>query len=128
MSLLALVVSCGAGAYHKGRYLLDKGMYDDAVKQFQLAEKANPRNVKYKTALVRAKLTAAQQHFDKGKMAMAHGDLDNAAVELEKTLELDPGNQYARDTLQKVIDTAAEKEQAQRASARMSLEQMKRQV
>lgn len=128
MSLLALVVSCGAGAYHKGRYLLDKGMYDDAVKQFQRAQEANPHNVKYKTALVRAKLTAAQQHFDKGKMAMAHGDLTHAAMELEKTLQLDPGNQYARDTLQKVIDTASEKEQAQRDAAKMSLEQMKRQA
>ncbi len=126
MSLLALVASCGAGAYHKGRYLLDKGMYDDAVKQFQQAEKASPHNVKYKTALVRAKLTASQKHFDKGKMAMAHGDLDQAAVELDKTLQLDPGNQYARDTLQKVIETASEKEQEQHSTARMSLEQMKR--
>jgi tetratricopeptide (TPR) repeat protein len=102
--LLSLAMACGATAYHRGRYLMDHGLYDDAVAQLTAAQKGNPRNVKYKTELVRAKLAAAQKHIENAKLAMGHDKLEDAALELQKALTYDPGNQYAKDMLDKVIE------------------------
>ena len=125
LGLLVFALACGSTAYHRGMYYLDQGNYDDAVKNFDEAVRENPRNVKYKTHMIRAKLKASQWHMDKAHTALGRQDYTTAAMELEKALAIDPSNQYAKDTLQKVLDLAAHKETQDRAHE-LSIDQMKK--
>lgn len=76
--------------------------WDAAVVHYLDLVDQEPTNVGYKTALLRAKISAAQAHFDKGKRFHAAGVLDRAVIELQQAVALDPTNQYAQVELDKV--------------------------
>lgn len=122
--LLTLILACGASLYQKGRYAMERGLYDDAVSNLMKAVESNPRNVKYKSELVRAKLAAGQKHMEAAKMALAREDYQTAALELQRSLEYDPSNQYARDMMARVLESARQREEAERRS-KMSIDAMK---
>jgi general secretion pathway protein D len=123
-AMLTLILACGASMYQKGRYAMDRGLYDDAVANLQKAVNSSPNNLKYKTELVRAKLAAGQKHMESAKMALAREDYATAALELQRSLEYDPSNEYSRDMMAKVLDGAKAKEEAERQS-KMSIDAMK---
>jgi general secretion pathway protein D len=123
-AMLTLILACGASMYQKGRYAMDRGLYDDAVANLQKAVDSSPNNLKYKTELVRAKLAAAQKHMESAKMALAREDYQTAALDLQRALEYDPSNQYARDLMAKVLDSARQREEAERRS-KISIDAMK---
>ena len=56
---------------------------------------AEPGNVAYRAALLRAKITASQAHFEKGKQYHEAGVPERALIEYQQAVELDPTNQYA---------------------------------
>jgi len=124
LCLVALTLACGASAYHRGMYNLDKRNYDDAVSNLEEAVKTNPNILKYKTELVRARLKASQVHMDAAEMALARKDYATAAINYQKALQFDPSNQYAKDQLEKVISEASAKELSDRQAA-ASIDQMK---
>jgi general secretion pathway protein D len=105
-------------------YNLDKRNYDEAVSKLEEAVRSNPGTLKYKTALVRAKLKASQAHMDAAEMALARQDYSTAAINYQKALQFDPSNQYAKDQLEKVIAEASAKEISERQAA-ASIDQMK---
>jgi len=124
LCLVALTLACGASAYHRGMYNLDKRNYDDAVSNLEEAVKSNPNVLKYKTELVRARLKASHVHMDAAEMALARQDYATAAINYQKALQFDPSNQYAKDQLEKVIAEASAKELSDRQAA-ASIDQMK---
>ena len=124
-AVLILALACGSTQLFRGKYYMEHGQYDEAVEALETALKENPRNVKIRTELARAKLAASQRHFDNAKRAMARDEMDVAFQELDKTLRYDPGNQYAQDMLQKVVAAANEKERKDR-EAKLSLDSMKK--
>lgn len=111
---MAFALACATSSYYKGMFALDKGDLDTAVKNLDLAVKENPKNLKYRTNMVRAHLKAEARHMALAQTALGRKDYPLAAEEFGKVLQINPSNQYARDTLQKVIDSAAEKEEADR--------------
>lgn len=125
LGLLVVAASCGSLAYHRGAKLIERGHYDEAIPNLEAAGRANPHNIKYKTTLVRAKLSASMKHVNAAKMYLARKEFQQAADELEKALKLDPGNQHARDTLNNVLAAAAEAEKAKRSN-NVTLEQLKK--
>ena len=53
--------------------------------------------------LLRAKIQASQEHFQKGKRFHEAGVLERAMMEFRQAVELDPTNQYAESELRKVL-------------------------
>ncbi len=127
LSLLALALSCGSMAYHRAVRFSEQDNLDQAVANLKAAVKANPNSIKYKTTLVRTRFAASQKHVEAAKRALARRELTKAADELMKALKLDPGNQYARDTLARVLATAKAEEKKSKAP-RLTIAQMKKEA
>ena len=57
---------------------------------------------RYQAALLRAKIKASQEHFEKGKEFEKAGVIERALVEYQQAVQLDPTNQYAQAQLEHV--------------------------
>lgn len=76
--------------------------WDAAVLNYLDLVKQEPDNAAYKASLLRAKIRAAQSHFERGKKFHEAQVLDRAFVEYQQAVQLDPTNQYAAVELDKV--------------------------
>ncbi len=123
LALAVLVAACvTTRSYRIGEKEMKREEYDRAVLMFSRAVSANPDSTKYKVALSRAKMKAAQDHFVKGQALIKAGRLEAAIGEFQQTVYLDPSHQYAANELQKAI-AAWQKQQKKDLS---ELEQQKR--
>ena len=103
--LIALLgVGCAAQRAYRVADKSAQGKYwDDAVVSYSKALNLKPGSTRYRLALARAKLRAGQQHFEKGKRLLNAGQLESAIAEIQQTVLLDPGNQYAVNELQRAV-------------------------
>ena len=63
--LAALVAGCAANAsFRKAESAEVAGNWDDAVLRYLEALDGDPGNIKYRAALLRAKIKASQAHFE----------------------------------------------------------------
>ncbi|PYT16046.1 MAG: hypothetical protein DMF51_05550 [Acidobacteria bacterium] len=74
-----------------------------AVLLFSKAVSSDPTSTRYKVALSRAKMRAAQDHFAKGQAYVKAGRIDAAIAEFQQTVYLDPSHQYAANELSKAL-------------------------
>ena len=118
---------CSATSYSRGKYLLERGSYDESVKKLEEAVSRNPGKLRYKALLERAKLKASQKHFTDAQLYISRKDYDNALKELQVTLLYDPSNQYAQDTLQNLVRTVEEEERKAKAGL-LNLEEIKKEA
>ncbi len=81
-----------------------------------------PSNISYKAGLLRSKIKASQEHFDRAKKLHQVGALEQARREYLLTLQLDPSNQYAQVEYEKVI---ASLEASDGSGASLSIDQLK---
>jgi general secretion pathway protein D len=104
VAALSLVALCGCASsnYRRAQVAEQAGDFDRAVLEYMQAISTEPGNVAYRAGLLRAKISASQAHFEKGKDYHAAGVPERALVELQQAVELDPSNQYAEVELQKV--------------------------
>ncbi|HXO39861.1 MAG TPA: hypothetical protein VN999_00310, partial [Thermoanaerobaculia bacterium] len=66
--LAALVAGCAANvSYRKAESAEVAGNWDEAVLRYLDALDHDPGNIKFRGALLRAKIKASQAHFEKGK-------------------------------------------------------------
>jgi len=100
--------------------------WDSAVVHYLDLVEQEPSNVRYKTALLRAKIRAAQVHFDKGRRFHEAGVLERALVEYQQAVALDPTNQYAQVELDKVREQIASSRDSSIGGT--SLDELKRQT
>ncbi|MEM6457092.1 MAG: secretin N-terminal domain-containing protein [Acidobacteriota bacterium] len=120
---LLLLTSCsGYQRYRQAQLAEQRGDWDAAVLHYLEIVEQEPDNIAYRASLMRAKIQAAQEHFQKGKRFAEAGVYERALVELRQAVELDPTNQYAESELRKLIE---EMEALRRQSAPMSIEEMK---
>jgi general secretion pathway protein D len=104
-ALLAVAVLSGCTTFHvyrRAQIAEQAGDWDQAVMHYLEALAQDPGNLAYRSALLRAKISASQFHFEKAKKFSDARVLDRALVELQQAVELDPTNQYAEVELQKV--------------------------
>ena len=110
VALVVQAVACGGySAVLDAREEEQQGHWDLAVMKYAKAVELNPDNASIRAGLARAKLRAAQVHFDKGRMYRASGRPDLAVVELEQTILLDPTHDYAAVELRKAREEVAQK-------------------
>ncbi len=76
--------------------------WDGAVYFYLEALARDPSNIHYKMALQRARLKAAEEHFQRGMRFKEVGELQRAESELELAVQFDPTHQYAQVELAKV--------------------------
>ena len=122
--LAVLVLGCSTShyAYRQAEIATQRGNWDEAVVHYLQAVEEDPTNISYRAALLRAKIKASQEHFEKGKQYRDAGAVERALIELEQAVQLDPTNQYARAEL----DHARQAYQAARQNRQLqSLEEMK---
>jgi general secretion pathway protein D len=96
LSALALVLALGAcaatTASRRGREAERRQDYDVAVVEYTKASRLKPDDRSIRLALERAKLRAAQEHFNRGRRRAAANDLDAALVEFQLAAELNPAS------------------------------------
>jgi len=122
----ALVLGgCATGrAYRQGEKEMSAQNYDRAVLLFSKAVSTNPESTRYKVALSRAKMKAAQDHFAKGQAYVKAGRVEGAIAEFQQAVYLDPSHQYAANELSKAL-AEWQKQQKQDES---DMEKLKRQA
>jgi general secretion pathway protein D len=73
--------------------------FDRAVIEYTKAVRANPDDRNARASLEQAKLRAAQDHFTRARRLASVGKLDEALVEYQIALELNPTNQTIHDEM-----------------------------
>lgn len=81
---------------HEASLAEENADWDSAVEHYLQLVERQPSNVRFKTALLRARLKASQEHFGKGQRFRAAGVLERALVEFQEAVQLDSTNQYAQ--------------------------------
>jgi general secretion pathway protein D len=126
-ALLAAIVLGGCAtsrAYRQGEKEMAAQNYDRAVLLFSKVVSATPGSTRYKVALSRAKMKAAQDHFAKGQAYVKAGRVEGAIAEFQQAVYLDPSHQYAANELSKAL-SEWQKQQKQEES---EMEKLKRQA
>lgn len=87
---LVLAACATSGIVQRGRQAEQGQDYDRAVLEYTNALKAKPGDAGIRMALERVKLRAAENHFNRGRRFLAAGRLEEAAVEFQVALQLNP--------------------------------------
>jgi len=123
--LLLVVAGCTTYRLRREAQLAEaREDWDSAVVHYLDLVEQEPSNVRYKTALLRAKIRASQVHFDKGRRFHEAGVLERALVEYQQAVALDPTNQYAQVELDKAREQIASSRDA--AVGGSSLDELKK--
>jgi tetratricopeptide (TPR) repeat protein len=91
--------SISSSALREGREAAWGGELDEAVLHFERAASDKPDDVEVRIALINARLDASRFHLDQARRHLATDSRQQAEKELERALELDPTNRYARERL-----------------------------
>jgi len=103
--LAAALISCtGSQAFQRGERYAKRGEWDLAVKEYREANRHKPTDMEYRSALLRAEETAANQHYKKARNFLKERRLDQAVIELQQALYLNPTNAAIQSALKSVLD------------------------
>jgi general secretion pathway protein D len=123
--LSALIAGCaGSRAYQKGETYAHRGEWDLAVKEYREANKAAPQDIEYRSSLMRAQETAANQHYQKARSFIKERKLDQAIVELQQALYLNPSNAAIQSALKSAFDVKQAEEHYRAALTFMELSRL----
>jgi general secretion pathway protein D len=76
--------------------------YDAAFDNYQKAYAKNPKDLRFRTALARVRVTDSSMHLSKGRKLLDGGDEQAALVEFLRAAEIDPGNEAAQQEIARV--------------------------
>jgi len=96
-----LITACG-GPMKQGKKYFEAGLYDEAVRSYELAVRQKPNDAGRKIRLAQAKEKAAEKHYSDGRQAEQNESWEKAAVEYEKVLSFIPDYEDARERLANV--------------------------
>jgi general secretion pathway protein D len=116
LPLLTGVLGCSNYRnFRQAEIAAQKGQWDEAVLHYLKAVEEDPGDIKLKAALMRAKISASQAHFDKAQDFEKAGALDRALIEYQQAVQLDSTNQYAKAQLDNVRRSLAAQRQGRDA-------------
>jgi general secretion pathway protein D len=103
-----VIVGCTSTSNQRmAEYSEREGDWDQAVLYYLELVQDDPGNIAYRGALMRAKISASQMHFERGKEYRDAGILDQAMIEFQQAVQLDTTNQYAQVELRKAREEVA---------------------
>ena len=104
LAALSLAGCAGSRAFQRGESFAHNGEWDLAVKEYRDANKTDPQNIEYRSALLRAQETAANQHYKKARSFLKERKLDQAIVELQQAMYLNPTSAAVQGALKSVLN------------------------
>ncbi|HTU99044.1 MAG TPA: secretin N-terminal domain-containing protein, partial [Luteitalea sp.] len=100
LAALILTAACGAPkAYRLGQAAEQRDDFDQAIVAYTQARAADPDNREIAMALARARLRASAQHFARGRRLAGTAKYEEALVEFQLALELNPASGDAEDAV-----------------------------
>ena len=129
LSLVALVATagllagCAANALKQARTADEMREYDVAVAQYQKAVQQNPNDKEARLGLDRALLRASDAHLFRGRRLASQGRYEDAQLELQVAVELNPTNGQAESDL-RAVRTALRLKLSAPADGKTRLESM----
>ena len=88
--------------YKRGQSAEAREDYDAAFDNFQKANAKDPKDLQYRTALYRVRVSAGALHISRGRKLLASGDEQGALAEFLHAAEIDPGNQAGQQEIAKL--------------------------
>ena len=126
--LLSFATGCAAYRTRRAAALAEsRNDWDEAVVHYLDLTARDPGNVRWRSALLRAKIRASQEHFTAGQRFLAAGVVDRAVLEFQQAVQLDTTNQYAQVELDKAR-IELEKERSGAGGPTPTLDELKRRV
>ncbi|MDA8098244.1 MAG: cohesin domain-containing protein [Nitrospiraceae bacterium] len=123
--LLAGAAGCaGSRAFQRGEQYAKRGDWDLAVKEYRDALKSSPQDIEYRSALLRAEETAANEHYKRAKSFLKERKLDQAIVELQQAIYLNPTNAAIQSALKSVLNMKQAEEHYRAALTFMELNRL----
>jgi len=110
LAVLTVFGLTGAGLHaQSASFLFKRGQaaearedYDAAFDLYQKANAKDPKDLSYRTALYRVRVSASSMHLTKGRKLLQAGDEQGALGEFLHASEIDPGNEAAQQEIAKV--------------------------
>jgi general secretion pathway protein D len=113
-----LLVGCaGVREYNQGNELLAAGRKEEALKRFEEAIKADPRNAKYRIALATQRAALLNELNGSGEQLRRQGRLTEAEKAYRQALGVDPGNEAARGGMEAIAAERKHRQILQQAEA-----------
>lgn len=101
---MSLMSCAGSQSFQRGERFARRGEWDLAVKEYRDANRRDPHDIEYRSALLRAEETAANQHYNKARSFLKERKLDQAITELQQALFLNPANAAIQSALKSVLN------------------------
>ncbi len=102
LSSLPLHADSAKAMFKHGQTAETKEDYDTAYNDYQRALAKAPKDLTYRTALVRVRVSASAMHMTKGRKLLAAGDEQGALAEFLHASEIDPSNEAAQQEIAKM--------------------------
>ncbi len=85
--------------YKTGQNAEAREDYDTALDAYQKASAKNPKDLSYRAAIYRVRVSASAAHLTKGRKLLEAGDQQGALTEFLHAAEIDPGNEAAQQEI-----------------------------
>src|SRR5574337_246300 len=103
--LAILLAGCaGSRAFQRGESYSQHGKWDEAVIEYREANKKDPQSIEYRSALLRAEETAANQHYKSARSLLKERKLDQAIQELQLAFTMNPASAAIQGALKSVLN------------------------
>ena len=99
LSSVALSAQSASTFYKRGQTAEAKENYDAAFDNYQKAHAKAPKDLQFRTALYRVRITASATHVTKGQKLMDAGKEQEALTEFLHAAEIDPSNEAAQQAI-----------------------------
>ena len=123
--LLALLLAGCAGqmAYRDGNNLIEHGQVEAGLQKYREAIAADPGNGAYRSAWLQARDRAVQRYLSAAARLADDGKPDQAAVEYQRVLVIDPQNERASGGLRLLDASRRQQRQLDQAAAAINSKQ-----
>ena len=98
----ALHAQSAAALFKRGESAEAREDYDTAFTDYQKAAAKAPKDLRFRTALYRVRVSDSSLHLTKGRKLIEAGDEQGALVEFLRAAEIDPGNEAAQQEIARV--------------------------
>src|ERR1039458_3971446 len=107
-------------AYAKGTDAEARQNYEQAFDYFKQAYSLKPKDLRYRTAFDRTRFLSASSHVHRGQILRDAGKLDEAALEFQKGVEIDPSSFIAVQELKRTLQMIKEAQNPQPQASAVS--------
>ncbi len=101
---VSLAGCAGSRAFQRGESYSHHAKWDEAVIEYREANKSDPQNIEYRSALLRAEETAANQHYKAARLLLKERKLDQAIQELQLAFTMNPSSAAIQGALKSVLN------------------------